>query len=118
MQNKENIFEKNNKGFEQTFKELPKKEAVESEDFINYEKVEEELSFLFKESKDKIIEENRGDDKESSPEINKKIDDLLALAFVKSPEEAIKKASSFNDPFLLDEFHDRLIDELRKRKLN
>ena len=73
---------------------------------------------MFKESKDKIIEESPKDNKEGNPQINKKIDDLLALAFVKSPEEAIKKASSFNDPFLLDEFHDRLIDELRKRKLN
>ena len=118
MQNRENTFEKNNQGFEQTFKELPKKEVIESEDFRNYEKVEEELSFLFKESKDKIIEESPKDNKEGNPQINKKIDDLLALDFVKSPEEAIKKASSFNDPFLLDEFHDRLIDELRKRKLN
>lgn len=118
MQNRENIFEKNNQGFEQTFNELPKKEVIESEDFRNYEKVEEELSFLFKESKDNMIEESRGDNREDRPQINKKIDDLLALAFVKSPEEAIKKASSFNDPFLLDEFHDRLIEELRKRKLN
>lgn len=42
------------------------------------------------------------------PELEKIISELVALAFEKGIDKATKKALSLHDPFVLDEFHDRL----------
>jgi hypothetical protein len=49
-------------------------------------------------------------------EENKKIEELLLIAFDEGIEKAIKIAKEKQDPYLLDEFHDRLIEEIKKRK--
>jgi hypothetical protein len=40
---------------------------------------------------------------------------LCELAFQKGLEEAIKAARSLNDPYILDEFHDTLVDKFYKQ---
>ncbi len=49
-------------------------------------------------------------------EEDKKIEELLLIAFNEGVEKAIKIAKEKHDPYLLDEFHDRLIEEIKKRK--
>lgn len=121
MQNRKNIFEEEG-GFNlerPNKKEFPKQNNFEKKD-LGHEKVEEELSFLFKEKRKELSFDN---DKAKPIGGNivvfeKKVEELLILAFAKSPEEAINKAITYNDPYLLDEFHDRLIEEMRKKNLN
>ena len=121
MENKENIFEK-----KQILEKLAVEETLETKDTVletskNYEQAEQELSSLFQDEKKKIAGLENDvilGDKARDIVFEKKIEDLMILAFTKSPEEAIKKASSYNDAFLLDEFHDLLIEELKKRKIS
>lgn len=51
------------------------------------------------------------DDKNSSEE---KINFLIKIAFEKGVEKAVKEAKKLNDPYILDEFHDRLIKKLEE----
>ncbi len=46
----------------------------------------------------------------------KKIEELLLIALNEGIEKAIKKAKQTNSPYVLDEFHDRLVEEIKKRK--
>jgi len=46
------------------------------------------------------------------PEVEKTINELVVLAFEKGIDKAIKKALSLRDPFILDEFHDRLEERI------
>ena len=120
MENKEKLFE--NSGQNREFpNEFPKENVFEGEGLKNYEKVEEELSSLFNQKK-KEIEETKSttvlNDGDKTIQFEEKIKELLATAFAENIEKAINKASSYNDPFLLDEFHDRLIEELRKKNFN
>lgn len=41
------------------------------------------------------------------------LDELIELAFKHGLSRAIEKARSLNDPFLLDKFHDTIVNELR-----
>jgi len=43
------------------------------------------------------------------------VNTLCELAFQKGLEEAIKAARSLNDPYILDEFHDTLVDKFYKQ---
>ncbi len=43
------------------------------------------------------------------------IEALIAIAFEKGLSEAIKEAESKNDPHLLDDFHDALIDRFYQK---
>ena len=45
-----------------------------------------------------------------------KINSLIEIAFKEGIEKAIKEVQKLNDPYILDEFHDRLIKELKERK--
>lgn len=49
-------------------------------------------------------------------ENEKKIEELLSIAFNDGIEKAIKIAKEKNSPYLLDEFHDKLVEEIKKRK--
>lgn len=43
------------------------------------------------------------------------INSLIEMAFEDGIEKAIKKARKLNNPYILDEFHDKLLEELKKR---
>jgi hypothetical protein len=43
------------------------------------------------------------------------VNTLCELAFQKGLEEAIKAAKSLNDPYILDEFHDTLVDKFYRQ---
>lgn len=45
-----------------------------------------------------------------------KINSLIEIAFKKGIEKAVKEARKLNNPYILDEFHDRLVEELKERK--
>ena len=45
-----------------------------------------------------------------------KINSLIEIAFKEGIEKAVKEVQKLNDPYILDEFHDRLIKELKERK--
>lgn len=45
-----------------------------------------------------------------------KINSLIEIAFKEGIEKAIKEVQKLNDPYILDEFHDRLIEKLKERK--
>jgi hypothetical protein len=117
MENKEKLFENINNNFEAT-KEVSRKESIEFSESKNYEQVEKELSSLFKEKRKDLESEQETISEEVLTQYDKEIDNLMAVAFTKGPEKAINKACSYNNPFLLDRFHDLLIAELRKRNLN
>jgi hypothetical protein len=45
----------------------------------------------------------------------KQIEELISIAFKEGVEKALKIVKEIQDPYLLDEFHDRLIEEIKKR---
>jgi len=49
-------------------------------------------------------------------EKKKEIEELLSIAFKEGIEKALDVVKKIQDPYLLDEFHDRLIEEIKKRK--
>ena len=49
-------------------------------------------------------------------DINQEIDFYLNIAFETGIEKAIEAILKKDNPYLLDEFHDRLVFELRKRR--
>lgn len=116
MENRERLFENSNNNFESTKEEL-EKTSFEFKESGNYEQIEEELSSLFSEKR-KTIEYKENIVEENVTEYDEKVNDLITVAFTKGPEKAINKACSFNNPYLLDRFHDLLVAEIRKRKLN
>ncbi len=111
----ENRFEKENLNFETPLQDTPEKESFEFKEVVDTEKLEQELALLFSKSKESMIEEVEENEIE---EVEEKVDSLITIAFLKGPEHAIKIAQSFNSPYILDAFHDRLVDEVRKRGLN
>ena len=46
----------------------------------------------------------------------KQIEEFIAIAFKEGVEKAVKIVKDKNDPYLLDEFHDKLIEEINKKK--
>lgn len=54
------------------------------------------------------MEDNNNSSKEE-------INSLIEMAFEEGIEKAIKKARKLNNPYILDEFHDRLIEKLKER---
>ncbi len=85
----------------------------EFKDTKELEKTEEHLSQMF--------ENARGETKtEKSVNISEKnqLNELIEIAFSDSPEKAIKEAQKFKSPYLLDQFHDALVKELRRRNIN
>ncbi|GMX58437.1 MAG: hypothetical protein MCSN_0910 [Candidatus Microsyncoccus archaeolyticus] len=46
----------------------------------------------------------------------KQIQEIIEIAFKEGIEKALKIVKDLNDPYLLDEFHDRLLEEINKRK--
>lgn len=50
---------------------------------------------------------------ENSDEWRKIIQKLVDTAFQKGVSKAIEEAKALNDPFLMDKFHDVLVDELK-----
>ncbi|HOI59929.1 MAG TPA: hypothetical protein PKU93_01240 [Candidatus Pacearchaeota archaeon] len=116
MENRERIFENSSNNFESKKEDIQKR-SIEFKESENYEQMEKELSSLFSEKR-KTIEYKEDLKEEASTQYDKEIDDLIAVAFTKGPEKAINKACSFNNPFLLDKFHDLLVAELKKRKSN
>ncbi len=111
----ENRFEKENLNFEAPLQDTSEKESFEFKEVVDTEKLEQELALLFSKSKESMIEEV---EQKELPEIEKKIDDLVALAFSKGFKHAINVAESFRSPYILDAFHDQLVDEVRKKGLN
>jgi hypothetical protein len=49
-------------------------------------------------------------------EKEKEIEELISIAFKEGVEKALDIVKKAQDPYLLDEFHDRLIEEIKKRK--
>lgn len=49
-------------------------------------------------------------------EKEKEIEELISIAFKEGVEKALDAIKKIQDPYLLDEFHDRLIEEIKKRK--
>lgn len=43
------------------------------------------------------------------------IDSLIEMAFKEGFEKALKKVLELDDPYVLDEFHDRLVEKLKAR---
>ena len=116
MENRERIFENSSNNFESKKEDIQKR-SIEFKESKNYEQIEEELSSLFSEKR-KTIECKEDLKEEVITQYDKEINNLIAIAFAKGPEKAINKACSFNNPFLLDKFHDLLVAELKKRKSN
>lgn len=46
----------------------------------------------------------------------KQIQEFLVIAFREGIEKAVKMVKDKNEPYLLDEFHDKLIEEINKKK--
>ncbi len=49
---------------------------------------------------------------ETQKNIQEKLQHLVNVAFQKGIEEAVKEARALGDPYLLDAFHDVLVDKL------
>lgn len=47
-----------------------------------------------------------------SEETKKQVDELVEVAFIKGLEKAVNAAQKINNPYLLDAFHDTLVDKL------
>lgn len=113
MENKNEKFE----NFTPSFEKGESTENIERKSFeekADYTKAEEDLSSLFQKEK---REDSVDSIKELDEDAQKIIEDLIVIAFKEGEEAAIKKARTFNDPFVIDAFHDRLIEEIKKRKL-
>jgi len=106
----ENNFEKFESNFERKERLPETRNDVFKKEDLDYKKAEEELSSMFQ-------GEKKGIEAEEEIKEDPRIEELLVLSFEKGEEAAVKKAESFNDPFLLDAFHDRLAEEIKKRKL-
>lgn len=106
----ENNFEKFESNFERKERLPETRNDVFKKEDLDYKKAEEELSSMFPKQEIQTKEEEIIKEDE-------RIEELLVLSFEKGEEVAVKKAESFNDPFLLDAFHDRLAEEIKKRKL-
>jgi hypothetical protein len=46
----------------------------------------------------------------------KEIEEILTIAFNEGIDKALKIVKEKHDPYFLDEFHDRLIEEINKKK--
>lgn len=46
----------------------------------------------------------------------KQLQEIIEIAFKEGIEKALKIVKDLNDPYLLDEFHDKLLEEIQKRK--
>lgn len=46
----------------------------------------------------------------------KQLQEIIEIAFKEGIEKALKIVKEANNPYLLDEFHDRLLEEINKRK--
>lgn len=49
-------------------------------------------------------------------EKEKEMEEFLSIAFKEGLEKALEAIKKIQDPYLLDEFHDRLIEEIKKKK--
>ncbi|MDD4358654.1 MAG: hypothetical protein PHY30_02445 [Candidatus Pacebacteria bacterium] len=121
MENKEKAFENSEILETSSLNKTLESQNFEVKENQNHEQVEKELSSLFQNERKRIGDSGAIKEAKAGNDMiafEKRMEDLMIVAFTKNPEEAIKKASSYNNPYLLDEFHDRLIEELRKRNLN
>lgn len=121
MENKEKAFENSEILETSSLNKTLESQNFEVKENQNHEQVEKELSSLFQNERKRIGDSGSMQEAKAGNDMiafEKRMEDLMIVAFTKNPEEAIKKASSYNNPYLLDEFHDRLIEELRKRNLN
>jgi len=48
--------------------------------------------------------------------LEEKVNSLIEIAFREGIEKAIKEARKLNSPYILDEFHDRLIEKIKQYK--
>lgn len=86
----------------------------EIKDKEDLDKTEEDLSKLFKAEKEDAYNSSS---KSSSSVSDQKMQELIELAFTKNINSAIKEARKLG-PYTMDEFHDKLIKELRQRNIN
>jgi len=75
-------------------------------------------SFLNKKKEDKVVVEQF--EKPKPPVDNQKvekdmIEDLVVVAMSKGVEKAIEMAKKNKSPYIMDAFHDRLIEEMRRK---
>ncbi len=49
-------------------------------------------------------------------EVDEIVENLINMTFKQGVESVIRKVESLNNPYILDEFHDRLIEKLRELK--
>ncbi|MDD4661875.1 MAG: hypothetical protein PHG24_01160 [Candidatus Pacebacteria bacterium] len=113
MENKNEKLE----NFTPSFEKGESRESIEKKSFeekADYTKAEEDLSSLFQKEKK---EGETAPIKELDQGVQRIIEDLLVLAFKEGEDAAVKKAQSFSDPFIVDTFHDRLTEEIKKRKI-
>lgn len=94
--------------------QAPEKEAT----FYQLEKVEKELDLLFKEAKDRIKDKGLDEPSQDKTEVEKKVEAFIILALDKGVKHAIDKVCSLDSPFLLDAFHDGLVERLKEKRIN
>lgn len=132
MKNKE-IYQKDKKiqGIEKSEKGVEKKEKVSKleeeilklEKKLSEKKKEREIKYTPREK----IENNKATGEEvtvvDSPfssltddvlTDDERVENLIKIVFKQGLEKAIEEVKSLNNPYILDEFHDRLIERLRE----
>lgn len=112
-----NIFEK---------KELNNKEqsSVEKKDYSDSSLIEgESAEAEIVKAQDALLDEFPEDKKElkdlkeekNNPIVEKKLEEYIVRAFSEGSEKIINEIAKTNDPYLIDAFHDKLLEEVKKR---
>jgi len=88
--------------------EEEKKKATPVTNFLN--------SIIEKRKEDKVLVEQFEKPKPPAPTESDQIEELVNIALTKGVEKAIEMARKSKSPYVMDAFHDRLIEEIRKQK--
>jgi hypothetical protein len=88
--------------------EEEKKKATPVTNFLN--------SIIEKRKEDKVLVEQFEKPKPPAPTESDQIEELVNVALTKGVEKAIEMARKSKSPYVMDAFHDRLIEEIRKQK--
>lgn len=94
------------------------KEAVEKEKDLERQKEKqrpataEEKPLFRRQAAQAQLKTKKTAGKAKDPDVSHQIAVLVSLAFDKGIYQAVKKAQNLNNPYLLDRFHDTLVNEL------
>jgi hypothetical protein len=112
----ENQFENTNINTESISKLEHREKPLENfeiQDKEHLEKTEQELSQMFNAEK----EESYNDATQNTAIVDSQMQELIEIAFTKNLNTAIKEARKLG-PRALDEFHDKIIKELKQKNIN